>query len=200
MLFKRKSSAADSLQGKRIGVLGLAPKNGTTHIAVAISNYLADTENKSVCLMEKNSHNDLEPFITSLGAPKNATDYEFHHVTYICSRGMSDEDKMLDASYDCMVFDLGSDMSSAVKTLCLCDLRIVVGAAAEWRRDEYAVLEKLSQRTGGLNNWLLLVNLGNEHCLKELRKYDIPMFCFPCEDDPVFPSEYLKQIMKAAFC
>lgn len=186
MFFKKNKPAADNLQGKRIGILGLGPGNGVTHISVALSNYLADVRKKSVCLMEKSGHNDFEALVSSLGAPTGAADYEFHQVNYVCHRGLSEEDKMLDSYYDCTVFDLGADLNAAMKTLCICDLRIVVGTGAAWRRGEYDQLRRLVQKNGGLNNWLLFVNLGNKETCRQLREFDIPAFCFPCESDPVF--------------
>ena len=48
MIFKSKTNPPNNyFNGKRIGVLGLAPRCGTTHIAIAISNYLSETEKKS---------------------------------------------------------------------------------------------------------------------------------------------------------
>ena len=60
MIFKSKTNPQNNyFNGKRIGVLGLAPRCGTTHIAIAISNYLSETEKKRVSLIEQNRHNDI---------------------------------------------------------------------------------------------------------------------------------------------
>ena len=185
MLFRHRKSHADEFSGRRIGVVGLGPRNGTTHIAIAISNYLSETGHKRVCLAECNGHNDLDELIRSLGASQKEKWYTYHRVTYIPS--FLDRMPMPDIDFDCMVFDLGRDIDNAMNTIRLCDPKIAVAADAPWRRGEYAVLNEIEGKRSGLSGWRVFVNLGNPLLLKKKDDYGMITGCFPFEPDPVFP-------------
>ena len=173
MLFRHRRNHADEFSGRRIGVVGLGPRNGTTHIAIAICNYLSETGHKKVCLAECNGHNDLSELIRSLGAKGKEKWYTFHRVTYIPSflNGMP----MPDIDFDCMVFDLGRDIERAMNTIRLCDLKIAVAADAPWRHKEYAILNDIRYKeshTNGTSYWLEFKNYKEARhfyklCLKE---------------------------------
>lgn len=198
-LFKR-NTVYDSLQGKRIGVIGLSPRCGTTHIAVAISNYLSDERQKSVCLLERSGHDDLRSLAEALGkamSGESAGIFSYHRVTYVGS-GAEEPRNLINSSFDCTVFDFGSDIERSLSALCLCDYRIVVGSAAPWRRKEYEVLHNLSEQAGELTNWRLFVNLGSNAWLREYAMTEMEAFCFPFEEDPVFPGEQTVLILQSA--
>jgi len=188
MIFKSKKIPQNSyLNGKRIGVLGLAPRCGATHIAVAISNYLADTEKKRVSLLERNRHDDLKSLITELGGSGTEPAFTFHRVTYVPSGIGISLESMPDLNSDCMVFDFGFDLKASLPHMLLCDIKILVGVEAPWCKDEYSVIEHLSNSYGLMTSWRLFVNLGNPKLLKGKDRYGMTACCFPFEPDPVYP-------------
>ena len=169
---------------KRIGVLGLGPRSGTTHIAVAVSNFLSDEAGLKVVLCEQNRSSDIDALILSLGAGKAEHRYTYHRVTYIAGDSAQ---QVLDTDCDCMVFDLGHNFSTALNTFQYCDIRIVVGTDAPWRREEYRILEELAAGGTDISNWRLFINLGNRKYIEEKAKYGMITGCFPFEPDPVYP-------------
>ena len=178
---------------KRIGILGLGPRSGTTHIAVAVSNFLSDEAGLRVGLFEQNRSSDIGKLALSLGAVNEESVYSYHRVTYIpCDSGQQMPDT------DCTVFDLGHSFSAAVNILKFCDIRIIVGTDAPWREDEYRFLEELAAGGTDISNWRLFVNLGNTDYIKEKEKYGMITGCFPFEPDPVFPGrETIKFLTEA---
>jgi len=186
MIFKKnRKNADDYFSGKRIAVLGLGPRNGTTHIAISLSNYLSDSRHKRVCLAEHNRHGDLVELIRVLGSDMSMREYSYHRVTYIPF--FSDRDSMPEIEYDCMVFDFGSDFMRNMNIVNLCDIKIAVGMDAPWRKTEYAILKDLTGRSGSSSSWRLFVNLGNPAYLEEKDIYGIDSGCFPFEPDPMYP-------------
>ena len=188
MIFKHGvRNADDCFNGKRIGVIGLGPRNGTTHIAVAISNYLSEYRHKRVALAEQNRHGDILKLAEALGAGACENMYTFHRVTYIPS--FCDSIPLFDLKYDCMVFDLGHDFSKSLPTLQLCDIKIVVGTDAPWRKEEYSVLKGIAGSSRNLSSWRLFVNLGDPRHLSEFDDHHMTAGCFPFEPDPVYPAK-----------
>jgi hypothetical protein len=197
MIFKSKTNPPNNyFNGKRIGVLGLAPRCGTTHIAIAISNYLSETEKKRVSLIEQNRHNDIICLAYSLGAKDNGP-FTFHRVTYIPFVSI-DTNGLADLGSDCMVFDLGCDFKSGLSRLLLCDIKIIVGNDAVWRMGEYDKLESFPSIYGALSSWRLFVNLGNIKHMREKDRYGMTVCCFPFEPDPVYPGNDTVDFLKEA--
>ena len=197
MIFKIKNNPSKSyLNGKRIGVLGLAPRCGTTHIAVVISNYLSEAEKKKVSLIERNRHDDLKKLTASLGA-KDTGPFTFHRTTYVPSLNAS-PDKIPDLESDCMVFDLGCDFKSGLSHLLLCDIKIIVGTDAVWREEEYEKLESFTSKYETLSSWRLFVNLGDTKKMKERDRYGMTVCCFPFEPCPVYPGKDTENFLREA--
>ena len=197
MIFKSKSNSQKSyLNGRRIGVLGLSPRCGATHIAVAISNYLSEAEKKRVTLFERNRNDDIQKLTAKLGA-KDTDPFTYHRVTYVPSPVYSSE-TIPDIEADCMVFDLGSDFRSGMRHLLLCDIKIIVGTDAVWREEEYEKLTAFTSNYGTLSSWRLFINLGDTKRLKEKDRYGMTVCCFPYEPDPVYPGKDTENFLKEA--
>lgn len=194
-LFK-KTKFNDNLQGKRIGVLGLSPRCGTTTVALAIGNHLSDSGGKTVCIIEKNKHDDFRSLISELGGEAVDGTFTYHRVTYVCS-GAGEANGLLDLSFDCTVFDLGSDFEAALPTMCLCDYRILVGSSAPWRRGEYELLGRLADKTDSMLSWRLFINLGNPGQSLIYKMPGPETFCFPFEPDPVYPGAEVTKLLEA---
>jgi len=194
-LFRRKE--IDFMQGKRIGVVGLYPRCGVTHIALALANYLSDRCGKTVCIMEKSGHSDLKYAVMGMNDDKKAELLEYQNVTYLCHGCEREAELLLDSSFDCIVTDLGSDLKAAILELSHCDIRIVVGNAAPWCGKEYDELKLLSEKKGLLMNWRLLINLGNPANIRDYGSLGLEAFCFPFEPEPIFPGSETQKIFEA---
>lgn len=197
MIFRHNKSGKGSIPGSRIGVLGLAPRVGTTHIAVAISNYLSEYEKKRVILLEENRHDDIGVLALSLGAKEINEPFSFHRVTYVPHSCPKDSGVMKDLSGCFVVQDLGCDFKQGLSKIMLCDIKILVGNEGSWRIHEYAKLSEIS--TGGfLSTWRLFVNLGNVKKLKEKDGYGLTVCCFPFEPEPVYPGQETISLLREA--
>lgn len=180
----------NSLKGKRIGIIGLGARNGATHIAISLCNYLSDCRRYKVCLLEQNTSHDLLSLKGYLNINSSSNnEFEFHRVFYYPNIPHKEAPSRLTSSFDCTVFDLGHDFRSAYRTLELCDIRIVVGAGSPWREYEYSILETLFSKGDSLENWLLFINLGTKEQVAYYAKYGIPTYPFPYEPDPISPNE-----------
>lgn len=195
LISKRKSRK--DFYGKRIGIFGLGPRLGVTHIAVAVSNFLSDEAKLKVRLYEQNGHGDISRLIHALGGSETDKEFTFHRVTYVPF--VNDSELLSGPDCDCMVFDLGRDFARAKNTLRLCDIKIAVAGDAVWLKNEYDFLKELAAGNTDISNWRLFVNLGNPARIKEKEKYGMITGCFPFEPDPVYPCRETILFLQEAF-
>lgn len=196
-MFSHTNKKLPSLQGKRIGVIGLGPRCGATHISLSIGNFISDFLKFRVCLKEINAHGDFNEICRYLGrAGSDEGDFIFHRVSYYPFLPADKSLSRLTDSFDCTVMDLGCSMDSAREALELCDYRIVVGMGACWREKEFSQLTPLFTGDSDLSNWILYINLGTPLQIKYYKKLGFATYAFPFEPDPFNPCEASKIIME----
>ena len=129
--FKRRSVHRSPAGGKKIGVYGLGPRCGTTHIAIALANCLAAFPGREVCLTERSDRDDLAklPALLREGAEGKGP-VRLNGVTYLTAGYAYDAKTTENTSFDAVVYDLGCNMKKAENLLSDCDIRIAVAGAA----------------------------------------------------------------------
>lgn len=196
-MFSHTSKSMVSLQGRRIGVIGLGPRCGATHIALSIGNYISDTLKCRVCLKEMNLHGDFIEIGQYLGCSARAeNDFCFHRITYYPFVPTVESASRLTGSFDCTVLDLGSGINSAKDALEQCDYRVVVGMGACWREKDFSPLTSLFTGDSDLSSWILYINLGTRQQVKYYKKLGFATYAFPFEPDPFNPGESTKTVFE----
>ena len=195
-----KQNRIASLKGKRIGILGLSPGNGTTIVALSLARYLRYAGLKNICVIENNRRNDMA-FVTEMSGcvkdPETGT-FTKDGITYLAGISGQQHIRALNKSYDCMIFDLGADARSALGTMWLCDIRIAVGSPAPWRRHEYDFLTKLKASAEGLENWITFVSPADDEGLLNFKDIGTPVWAFPPVCDPLSPKPEIFKIFEKA--
>ncbi|MBR6474873.1 MAG: hypothetical protein IKS98_05425 [Lachnospiraceae bacterium] len=196
-IFSTNKKTKALFSGKRIGIFGLGPRCGVTHISVAVSNFLSDEAKLKVRLYEQSGHGDISRLIRYLGGSEIDKEFTFHRVTYVPF--VKDSELLSDPDCDCMVFDLGRDFKYAKNTLKLCDIKIAVADDAPWLNAEYGFLDELAAGATDISNWRLFINLGDQTRMKEKEKYGMITGCFPFEPNPVYPCRETIIFLQEAF-
>lgn len=171
-----------------IGVMGICPGAGTTHISLCLANILSSVSGRRVCFVEQNRHKDIERLfdLDAKGVSYNAVDYfpEIHPKL-----------DLEDDEYAYEILDLGSNRAK-LDILKLCNRRILVGPSAEWREDEYGFLKELSLGGTDLSDWILYVNLCDEEHIKSRDSYGMAVAAFPFVPDPFSAGKMTVPFMK----
>ena len=200
-----ESSRSSTAGGVKIGVVGLGPRCGTTHIAIALANCLADVRGWEVCLTERSDRSDL----AKLPAIRRETEEgrgpaEIGGVTYLTSGYAYDREIGAGDRFDAVVYDLGCNAAKAEKMLSRCDIEIAVAGAAPWREKErescrgsVAAVDN-SGETGTDTERVLFINPADERMMKELRGTGIAMLPFPFEPDPMNPGKETVKVIERA--
>ena len=166
---RNRAKAADGVC-RAIGVVGLGPRNGTTHVAIAMANFLADVKGFEVCLAEKSDHSDMEklPELMKGGRERGTGPVKINGVTYLTSGFAYDRSILNNGKFDCIVYDLGSDIKRAELTLMNCDTEIAVGSAAPWRAEEYLSLTRPEGAKDNTRKRMILINPADARAMRTI--------------------------------
>ena len=182
-----------------IGISGMGPGVGTTHIALAAANSLADSGGKRVCLVEKSDHGDLcsLPELQKAAKTEPGTPPESEGVTYYTSGFAAGEAAgALTDKYDYIIYDLGRAAKRNLRILEQCDLEVVVAGAAPWRASKLLPAE--AAETGKAAKRIYLINLADGRTMRGLTNRGIRMLPFPFEPDPLHPGRKTKETIERA--
>lgn len=184
----------------KIAVIGLRPGDGATHVAVALAHTLARTGCHKVCLAEENDHGDIRRMLEMSAKEEHDTKTNGYAdgVMYLTRPERDSEYCRLPDDCECAVFDLGSSPKNAMRILQFCDIRIVVGSGALWRRDEYRHLTKLNTAMGGFNRRVLLINRVSGKDPGVPSECTIPAYAFPYEPNPFKPQKNTMKLLEKA--
>ncbi len=185
---------------RAIGVVGLGPRSGTTHIAIALANYLADVKGVEVCLAEKSDHNDIDriPGIIRAGRNSGTEPVRINGVTYLTSGFAYDGRFLKNRRFDCIVYDLGSNLKKAEAVLADCDIEIAVGSAAPWREEEYRDFAQNTSQGEDERITKIMINPADAKMLRTMTAGRIGMLPFPYEPDPMHPGKETIKILGRA--
>lgn len=196
----KSQKMSDSLRGKRIGVMGLSSGDGTTTVVLALAEYLRHMGLKRICVTEQSGRDDIAEFMKERGCKRDEVTKAYVKGTVHYLTGIPGQQRLraLNDNYDCMIFDLGSDIRSALSTMWLCDIRIVTAGAAPWRRKELDFFTKLKGTCRDLKGWIVFVNLADNKSLANFANYGVGMIPFPALPDPSSPDKETFQLFERA--
>ena len=156
---------------------------GTSHLAVALANYLTGVKRKKTALLEWNSHDDfqiLERFAGKNGRrqgegqkkterSRNKSDrFRIMEVDYYKMADPSILSFCLGRDYHYIILDYGEVTESSLCECARCDRKILVGSLSEWKAE--AFLEVLEQAGNRDESWRMAVVSGGEDTRREIEK------------------------------
>jgi len=186
--------------GLSIGVYGLGPRCGTTHIAIALANCLADCKGYKVCLTEKSDRDDISklPELKRGRRENEEGPAVLGGVTYLTSGYAYNAQQINGRGFDAVIYDLGSNIKKAEKTLARCGIVIAVAGAAPWRACETEAFKGALPEGETAGKSLLFLNPANEGMLKNIRPKGVAVLPFPFEPDPLRPGKETLKILERA--
>lgn len=159
---KRKNKTARAVT---IGVFGLSRGVGTTTVAVALGNWLGGEKRYPTVCREENESGDIAVLAERFAGEGS------------CHNGVAYNSELKDCSYE--IIDLGSELRSALPILRRCDIRILVGSGAPWRRDVLGAAARMIERLEGDKGLCLFITPAGKEGSKGLRGVGIPVFRIP---------------------
>jgi hypothetical protein len=156
---------------------------GTTHIALALSNYLCSKCGLSIACLELNASRQ----IGALSDGKGKGFFRYLKIDFYPETKLDQLPDILGKNYSCVVFDMGTLGTAAYPEFVQCNLKLVVCSVRPWK-------------SGSFENWLNrhqylysifsedFIFLGNMGIKEELavctRRYRLPMLAVPYLENP----------------
>ena len=154
---------------------------GTSHLAVALANYLTGVKRKKTALLEWNDHNDfqiLEQFaggsgrirgrrLKDMSRSRNAGErFRIMEVDYYKMADSAVLSYCLGRDYHYIIMDYGEATEEKLCECARCDRKILLGSLIEWKVE--AFLEILEQAENRDKSWKMAVISGGEDTRKEI--------------------------------
>jgi hypothetical protein len=162
--FKKVSSAAP----QTIAVCGMEHGIGTTHFALALSNFLCSKFRKRTAYVELNRSNQIH----SLADDRDAEMFRFMDIVCYPRAIAEDLSRILAERYTYVILDLGVLTPDTSRDFYRCDLKFIIGSVSPWKADRFLeVLESLLYHANVSQEHILIMgNLGSKENLKTFER------------------------------
>lgn len=139
---------------KIIGVMGTDSKVGVTHLAIMISNYIANVYGKKVGYLEYDGESSVKWLC------ENEKKFKHYGINFYTSVYVEKLPELIAKGYDYIVIDFSSDYFKGRSEFLRCNKKIVVGDVNPWNIINYY---KFIERTSGECNcdkWIYTATFG----------------------------------------
>ncbi|MCM1105402.1 MAG: hypothetical protein NC355_00525 [Blautia sp.] len=117
-----------------IGVCGAGAGVGTTHLCIAIANYLCSKFYSSTAYLEMNASHEIRALA---GRPDHGSSFRHQRIEYYPDMTLSYAQKILAGHYRYYVLDFGCPGPHTLREFDKCDHRLIIGCAGAWKATQY---------------------------------------------------------------
>lgn len=159
-----------------LGIAGIASGLGTTHLCIALANFLSSKKcQKTACIELSNSFafEQLIPYQTTglLAEKKPAHRYfEIYDVDYYPNAQIDELPTLLNAGYEMLVLDFGQLQPKFLQELARCDRKFILGSSAPWRQTDWHYFLSRYPEIKNMEFLLYLANYGTKPDMIDLSK------------------------------
>lgn len=171
-----------------IGIAGICPGCGTTHLAILTANCLASWMQRRAALIDWSGHGDfaaIEALMAS-GREKNgktsARGYSLLDVDYYREGTPGILAACMEGPYDDVVIDFGQLQSGIREDWLRCGTKILTASLSEWKLGVFLEFLEREMRPG--SGWIYAAAFGSEDTRKRMeRRFGISLKRIPLSVD-----------------
>lgn len=137
MLVNRIMSGSKSPEKIVIGLMGTHKGVGVTHTGIMIANYLSKWKRYKTAYLEMSGEDDIKYLWHAYENGEMSStkrDFQIYHTTYYKNVREQDLIKILNEDYKYFIMDFGAEFSKNEIEFLRCDIKLVLGSLAEWKR------------------------------------------------------------------
>ncbi|MGN0484869.1 MAG: hypothetical protein ACI4HI_15090 [Lachnospiraceae bacterium] len=163
-----------------IGIMGATNGVGTTHLAIALTNFFSDIKRKKTALLEINEHGQLATMLPDEGA------FTIKNAIYYPQVDPRDVPGLCNGAQEITILDLGSEYQKNRLEFLRCDKKIVIGSMCPWKQESYLHFLDMLQQEENYRQWLhCLILFGDKKDKRKISsEYHISAFSVPFIADP----------------
>ena len=165
-----------------IGIMGQDAGMGATHLAIALSCYLAGHLKQRTALVELGTGGAFR----QLSPMGNEDSFLRSKVAWYPSMAPQELGWVYSQDYSYIVLDLGSDSQMGRQELARCHQRIIIGSLSPWRQERYySYMERMQQEMGEIDMYTFVALFGDRIEIKQCRRtFKVPVKAMPFIADP----------------
>lgn len=165
-----------------VGIMGQDAGMGTTHLAIALSCYLAGHLKQRTALVELGTGGAFR----QLSPLENEDSFSRNRIDWYPSLSPQELGWVYHQDYSYMILDLGSDSQMGRQELARCHQRIIIGSLSPWRRERYySYIERMQQEMGEIDRYTFVALFGDKIEIKQCRRtFKVPVKAMPFVADP----------------
>lgn len=153
-----------------IGVMGTHPGVGVTHTAIMLCQYLSKEKYVETAYLEMNQRNEINYLHGAKLGVENGTVvedlFDIENITFYKNVTSERFITLYNQKYMYCILDLGSDFSQNQEEFLRCDIKILVGSLAEWKRPYTFQCIYAKRHLPGFEYWLHLIVFGQRKDMK----------------------------------
>lgn len=166
-----------------IGMIGIGMGCGTTHLTIALANYLQSALGRRTAVIELSGKHDLKDMIRKEGDQRQ----KLAGVHYFTDISVGNIPEIMNSRYEVFVLDLGADYTASREEFLRCDRKIVIGSVSPWRVSAYEHFIKNVIASENYETWEFLVLFANILDKKKIQKrYGMHMISVPWIENPFY--------------
>lgn len=165
---------------KTIGIMGSDRGVGVTHLALAIANFISIETGEKVILADLSGTKELKRI-------KTAKDGTLYGAAYFPDVTNEQIPRLMNESYDYLVFDFGSDREKNFREFLRCERKIVTGSFSLWKRQAYDDFMQYAKYEKSYMEWDYCALFGIK---KEDKKNFKKLYGVPVREVPFFSNPY----------
>lgn len=119
------------IEQRTIGVIGVAPGMGVTHLVIALADYSVSCRRRKTAVVELSGNHAIEK-LTGTREP-----FEWNRIMFYPDFPKSRVAELRNGDYEVVIFDMGSCYYSVRTEFLYCDRKLVLGSLAPWRKADY---------------------------------------------------------------
>lgn len=165
-----------------IGIMGQDAGMGATHLAIALSCYLAGHLKQRTALAELGTGGAFR----QLSPSGNEDSFSRNKVDWYPSLSPQELGWVYNQGYSYVILDLGSDSQTGRQELARCHQRIIIGSLKPWRQERYySYIERMQQEMGEIDMYTFVALFGDKIEIKQCRRtFKVPVKAMPFVADP----------------
>ena len=159
-----------------LGIAGVAPGLGTTHLCIALANFLASKKRKKTACIELSNISAFEqliPYQTAGFSPEKESAhryFEIYDVDYYPNAQTDELPVLLNSGYEMLVLDFGALQANLIQELARCDRKFILGSSAPWRQIDWSYFLSRYPEIKNMEFLLYLAKYGSKPDMADLSK------------------------------
>lgn len=186
MKWKNRKRSLLERERTTIGIIGVCPGVGVTHLAFCLSQFLDKIAGQHTALVEYNRNGDFYHFQSCYFEEESEIKESFQLGGINCYPSVNTAVYMniLNKNYSNIIVDFGSNRIYAFSEFLRCDKKIVVANLSEWRQESLIQFINESREIIGSKDWNYIIPFTTDAQLKKSRRiFGRKLTRFPYQPD-----------------